>query len=133
MFRLRKDQSGFTLVELTITILVLGFVMTSVISLFTNIQQAQTQTRYLETATYAAQSQIESMRNINYNNLIPGKTIDFTSQLPTILPQGSTGIVTVSEPSTGLRRVDVTVNYGYRGSTRTVSLSSLIGILGITQ
>lgn len=129
----RSNQSGFTLVELAITILVLGIVMTSVITLFTNIQQAQTHTRYLETATYAAQAQIESLRTIDYNNLTPGEDIDFTNDLPEILPPGATGNVVVSEPVSGLRRVDVTVSYSYKGKDRTVSLSSLIGVLGITQ
>jgi len=129
----RKNQSGFTLVELVITVAVLGIVLTSVISLFVNIQQAQTHTRYLETATYAAQTEIESLRTINYNNLTPGSTINFTSSLPSSLPSGSTGTVTVSEPLDGLRRVDVSVTYTYKGKTRTVSLSSLIGVLGITQ
>jgi type II secretory pathway pseudopilin PulG len=129
----RLNQTGFTLVELGVTILVLGIVLTSVISLFVNIQQAQTSTRYLETATYAAQSEIESLRTISYNNLTPGQSIDFTDQLPGSLPSGSTGTVVVSEPLAGLRRVDVTVSYNYKGQTRNVSLSSLIGVLGITQ
>lgn len=129
----KNNQLGFTLVELMITILVLGIVMTSVVTLFVNIQQAQTHTRYLETATYAAQAEIESLRTINYNNLTPGQTIDFTDSLPDSLPPGATGIVTVSEPTTGLRRVDVAVSYSYKGKPRTVNLSSLIGVLGITQ
>lgn len=128
-----KNQSGFTLVELVITILVLGVVLTSVVTLFVNVQQAQTHTRYLETATYAGQSEIESLRNLNYNNLTPGQTIDFTADLPNSLPSGSTGMVTVSEPVNGLRRVDVSVSYSYKGKSRTVTLSSLIGVLGITQ
>jgi len=129
----KLNQSGFTLVELTITVVVLGIVLTSVISLFVNIQQAQTHTRFLETSTYAAQTEIESLRTINYNNLTPGTTIDFTNQLPSSLPKGSTGTVTVSEPLDGLRRVDVSVTYTYKGKTRSVALSSLIGVLGITQ
>lgn len=129
----RHNQSGFTLVELAITIVVLGVVLTSVISLFTNIQEAQTHTRYLEAATYAAQAEIETLRNVNYNNLTPGQTIDFTNSLPDTLPSGTTGTVTVSEPVQGLRRVDVDVTYTYKGKSRTVELSSLIGVLGITQ
>lgn len=133
MTRVRYDQSGFSLVELAITILVLGAVITSIVTLFVNIQQAQVSTRYLESATYAAQAEIESLRNIDFNNLTPGQTINFTNQLPSDLPPGSTGTVTVSEPTAGLRRVDVNVTYTYRGQSRTVSLSSLIGVLGITQ
>lgn len=129
----RGNQSGFTLVELAITVAVMGIFISGVVSLFVNIQNAQTHTRYLESATYAAQTEIESLRTINYNNLSEGQTIDFTNQLPDTLPSGSTGTVVVSEPIVGLKRVDVTVTYSYKGQTRNVSLSSLIGVLGITQ
>lgn len=131
--RVLKDESGFSLVELAVTIVVLGAVLTSIVTMFVNIQQAQTSTRYLETATYAAQTQIESLRTINYNNLVAGETINFSDDLPDSLPSGSTGTVDVSEPTAGLKRVDVAVTYTYQGQSRTVNVSSLIGVLGITQ
>ena len=130
---LRKTSSGFTLVELLVTILVIGVVFIGLSNIFVSIQQTQVKTNYLETATRAAQQQIESLRNSNYNNLTPGQDIDFSSNLPGSLPQGSTGNVVVSEPSPGLKRVDVTVTYGYSGETRDVALSSLIGVIGIVQ
>lgn len=129
----RNKQLGFSLLELMVTIVVFGLVASSITSLFLSVQRTQLQTRYLESATYAAQSQIESLRNINYNNLTPGSTIDFTDELPDELPRNSTGTVEVSEPTSGLRRVDVSVTYNYSDSPRTVKLSSLIGVLGITQ
>lgn len=128
-----RNQHGFTLVELALTILVMGIVLTAVVTLFVNIQQAQTHTRYLETATYAGQAEIESLRNLNYNNLTPGQTINFTADLPKSLPPGTTGTATISEPTPGLRRVDITITYTYKGKTRSIKLSSLIGVLGITQ
>lgn len=126
-------NDGFTLVELLVTILVIGVVFIGLSNIFISIQRAQVQTSHLESATRAAQRQIESLRNSNYNNLTAGQNIDFTSQLPANLPSGSTGTVAVTEPSTGIKRVDVTVTYTYGGETRNVSLSSLIGVIGIVQ
>lgn len=127
-----RKESGFTLVELIVSITIIGIVITSVVSLFLIVQSTQRRTVYLESATRAAQRQVESLRNNNYNNLVAGQTINFTSQLPANLKQSS-GTVLVSEPSPGLKRVDVTVEY-YEGTSRQeVKLSSLIGILGITQ
>lgn len=127
-----KKESGFTLVELVVSIAVIGIVVSSVVSLFGSIQSTQRRTAYMETATRAAQRQMESLRNNNYNNLDAGETIDFTSQLPTSLRNRS-GTVTVSEPNPGLKRVDISVVY-YEGSQQQkVDLSSLVGILGITQ
>jgi prepilin-type N-terminal cleavage/methylation domain-containing protein len=130
---LRSNKSGFTLVELLITILVIGVVFTGLSNIFISIQEAQVQTGYLESATRAAQRQIESLRNSNYNNLTAGQTLTFTDQLPQTLPPGSSGSVVVSEPSPGIKRVDVTVSYNYAGKDRDVKLSSLIGVIGIVQ
>lgn len=130
---MRTSSDGFTLVELLVTILVIGSIFIGLTNLFSTIQRTQVQTGYLESATRAAQREVESLRNSNYNNLTAGQTINFTSSLPTNLPKGSTGIVQVTEPSPGVKRVDVTVTYSYSGKTRDVSLSSLIGVIGIVQ
>lgn len=129
---LKKSSAGFTLVELLVTIIVIGIVFTGLSSIFISIQRSQIKTSYLESANRAAQKEIESLRNNNYNNLIVGQDIDFTNNLVD-LPSGSTGTVEVTEPTPGLKRVDVTVSYSYEGQTKNVSLSSLIGIIGIVQ
>lgn len=129
---LRQDQ-GFTLVELVTAVVVLGIVGASITGLYLNIQQSQIGASYLESATRAAQREVESLRNSNYNNLTPGVNIDFSDELPNNLPNGSVGTVEVSEPSSGIRRVNVNVTYTHNGSVREVELSSLIGVIGITQ
>ena len=128
-----KVQSGFTLVELLVTIIVIGIVFTGLGNVFIGIQQTQVKTGYLDTATREAQRQIESLRNSNYNNLTAGQNINFSANLPASLPPDSTGIAVISEPSSGIKRVDVTVTYSYAGNTRDVKLSSLIGVIGIVQ
>lgn len=133
MRRLLQNQAGLTLIEIVMTIMVIGIAAVSIVTLMTTMQQIQTQTRHLESAVYAAQTEVESLRNMNYSNLDPGSTIDFSDELPNDLPRGSTGTVTISEPVNGLRRVDVAVSYPIQDNTRTVRVSSLIGVLGITQ
>lgn len=130
---MKYAEDGFTLVELLVTIIVIGVVFAGLSNIFISIQRSQVQTSYLESATKAAQREIESLRNSNYNNLTAGQTIDFSPDLPSTMPNGSTGVVNVTEPSTGIKRVDVTVTYTYGGDTRNVSLSSLIGVIGIVQ
>lgn len=120
------------LVELLVSLVVIGIVVGGVTVLFTSIQSTQRRTNNLEAATRAAQRQMESLRNNNYTNLTAGQTINFTAELPSSLANKS-GTVAVSEPSPDLKRVDVSVVY-YEGTTaREVKLSSLVGILGITQ
>jgi prepilin-type N-terminal cleavage/methylation domain-containing protein len=127
------NEKGYSLVELVITIVVFGIITASVTNLFLTINQSQVRSNYLGTAARAAQREVESLRNNNYNSLTPGSSIDFTNQLPAILPPDKVGTAEVSEPVSGLRRVDVTVTYTYQGKTQSVKLSSLIGVIGITQ
>ncbi|MGI9027739.1 MAG: type II secretion system protein [Candidatus Saccharimonadales bacterium] len=127
-----KNQTGFTLIELVVSITLIGVVIGSTLTLFLTIQSTQRRTVYLETATRSAQRKMESLRNNNYNNLVAGQTLNFTAELPVEL-KNRTGSVLVSEPTPGLKRIDITVEY-YEGTSRQeVKLSSLVGILGITQ
>lgn len=128
-----KKEQGFTLAELMITLIVVGIVVSSVAMLLGAIQRSQRQTAFTESATRAAQRQIEILRNNQFNQLTPGVDLNFTNDLPTNLPSPKSGVVVVSEPSSGLKRVDVTVTYQDGGQQRSVQLSSLIGVLGITQ
>jgi prepilin-type N-terminal cleavage/methylation domain-containing protein len=127
-----NKSGGFTLVEIVITILLLGISVASLSSVFISIRNIQVQTGYYDTANRAAAREIESLRNDSYATLTAGQNIDFTADLPANLPGGN-GKATISAPSDGLRRVDATVTYTSQGKTRTVTLSSLIGEIGITQ
>lgn len=133
MANYKKSERGFTLVELMVTIIVLGLAVVSLSGLYYGMKNAQIKSQYADLATRAAQAEIEVLRNNSYNTLDPGSTIDFTGQLPAGLPPGSSGTVAVSEPTYGLRRVDVTVGYPADGSSRKVELSSTIGVIGISQ
>lgn len=128
-----RNERGFSLAELMITLVVVGIVISSVALVLTTIQRGQRETAFLEAATRAAQRQIEVLRNNQYNQLEPGQDITFTEDLPATLPSPKSGVVQVTEPTPGLRRVDVTVSYQSGGNQKSVKLSSLIGVLGITQ
>ena len=129
---MKNTQAGFTIVELLVTIAIIGITTAGVSSIFISIQHVQQQTTYTDMATRAAQREIETLRNDNYAELTPGQNLDFSSQLPDALPH-ATGSVQVSQPTNDLRRVDVTVSYKADGTTRNIELSSLIGVIGITQ
>lgn len=113
--------------------LIIGVLITGISSIFMGAQNTQRRTLLLEAATRAGQLQVESLRNNNYSSLTPGNDIDFTANLPGSLPTNKAGVVKVSEPKPGLRRVDVIITYTDQGKAERVELSSLIGILGITQ
>jgi prepilin-type N-terminal cleavage/methylation domain-containing protein len=125
--------NGFTLIELLITIMVLGIIMVSLAGLYSVMQNASTKSQHYDLAVRAARTEIEDLRNTGYDTLVPGSTINFTSSLPSGLPANKSGTVAVSRPMPGLRRVNVTVTYSDFGQQQTITLSSDIGIIGITQ
>lgn len=129
----RRQESGFTLVELLVTIVVLGIIIASLSGLYWTMQATEVRSQHLDLANRAARTEIENLRNNGYNLLTPGSNIDFSSSLPSALPKDKTGTVVVSQPVADLVRVDVTVTYTDFGKTQTVTLSSNIGIIGIGQ
>lgn len=128
----QSSRSGFTVVEVLVTIIIMGVAIGSISSLFISARNVQVQTLRYDQATRAAAKQIESLRNNNYSSLVSGSTINFTSSLPSSLPN-ATGTAAISAPAADLRRADVTITYVSYGKTRTVKLSSLIGQIGISQ
>lgn len=126
-------QSGFGLVEVVMAIGLLAVTSLALTGLFRSILYIQSSALYQKSATLAAQRQIESLRNSNYNDLTTGSNIDFSGSLPTNLPVPRTGTAAITEPVSGLKRVDVTITYRHGTATKTVKVSSMIGIIGITQ
>lgn len=130
---LRKEQSGFTLIELLVTIVIFGLVTIGIINLYISIEIAQRKSYHLEIATRAGEAQIESLRNSQYGTLTTDSNINFTNQLPADLPEPRNGTVHISEPESGLKKVDVTITYKDGKGSNTVKQSSYIGIIGIGQ
>lgn len=130
---MKQREEGFTIVELLVSIALLGITAAVISATFISIRNIQSRTLYADLATRAAQREVETLRSANYGSLTAGQTIDFTSSLPTQLPKTKNGSVVVSQPATDIRRVDVTVNYTTGGKQRSVVLSSLIGALGLTR
>lgn len=130
---IQTKQAGYTLVELMVAIVVIGILVIGVSSFMIGITNIQKNVNYKESASRAASTEMESLRNAKYNTLVNGSTIDFTDKLPDNLPSNRSGTVEVSEPTTGLKKVVVTVSYQTNGQTQQVKLSSLIGQIGISK
>lgn len=126
-----SKQAGFTVVEMVLTVVAFALISTAIAGIFLGIQSIQRQTQYLQVATRAANEEVESLRNNNYNLLEADSTLTFTP--PATLPTPSSGTVEISEPTPGIKRVDVTILYTDHGDQHKVELSSLIGVIGIAQ
>src|SRR5690606_25389733 len=88
---MRRNESGFTLVELIAAISLMGLMVIGIVNLYTSIETAQRKSYHLEIATRAGEKQIESLRNSQYGSLEPDTTMDFSDGLPAELPAPRTG------------------------------------------
>lgn len=128
-----KKEAGFTLVELIAASTIMGLMIIGIVNLYIAIETAQRKSYHIEMASRAGEKQIESMRNVQYSSLEPDTEIDFTDELPDELPEPRSGTVAISEPTDGLRRVDVTITYKDGSKEKIIKQSSLIGQIGIAQ
>lgn len=124
--------AGFTVIELLTGIMLTGIIALSASNFFLSMASLQRRTLNNEFALRAASRQVETLRNSNYNSLVNGVDIDFSDELPQNLPKAN-GIVRVSEPTPGLKKVEVLVSYDDNGADKTVKLVTMIGQIGITQ
>jgi type II secretory pathway pseudopilin PulG len=128
------DETGETLIELLVTIFVIGVTVAAIVTLFISIHIIQHQAIYTDEATRAAQGQIETLRNSPTSSFptSAGTPTHPPCTPPASLPGGSTCIATINFVSTGLWNATVRIDYPTGGSTHTTTLSSLIGLLGTT-
>jgi prepilin-type N-terminal cleavage/methylation domain-containing protein len=127
----RNDEveSGFTMVELLVTIFVGAIVVGTIVNLFSAIGTSQLNVWYMDVATRAARSAIENARTKGVNSLALGD-IDITSTLPTTLPTDAKGTMNVGSVFAGQARF-VTVTITWRGGLKKVILSGVVGRQGL--
>lgn len=131
----RQEESGFTLIELVITAVLMSITFLSIYSLFDTLRVVNARANNLTLATQVAQKQLELRRNIPYNALDTGTT-DISSALtpyPSLGP-GRTGSIEVTETDTrGLKRVNVNIDYTDRGLTKRIRLSTYVARNGMNR
>lgn len=129
---------GFTVVELVIAIVIMGFVVPAVALALNNLTTINYQARDLSLANTTAQGKIEALRSQGYN-AVPAGTVNFSSELPSSMGSPKSASYTVTDgtaggtPPTGVKQVDITISYTEFKSTQTVTYRSYIGELGVGQ
>jgi prepilin-type N-terminal cleavage/methylation domain-containing protein len=126
------EEVGFTLVELLVCILVAGVVIVSLNQVVNSYMGVSRQGRYLNSANSYIEAKVEELRNKGYNSLAIATT-NLTSELSSQLPRSRSASMTVSMPSAGLKKVDLTVSYDDQGHTNTYNYTTYIGEIGVGQ
>jgi type II secretory pathway pseudopilin PulG len=127
-----KKQGGFTVVELVVTIVISGFIIPAVAIALQNLTAVNYQARDLALANALAQNKIEYLRSVGYNSINTGTT-DISSELPVSMGSPKSANYVVSTPQTGIKQVDVTINYTELKSSKSLTYRTYISELGVGQ
>lgn len=127
-----NTEKGFTLVEMLVTILV-SIILIGALSVITNNNVFMAQKGRDQTIVNSfAENKVEELRSKGYLTITNGTT-DITSQMPTELKAPRSGSVVISDVSTGLKLVVVTLTYNEVGQTQSQTYKTYIGELGVGQ
>lgn len=126
------NESGYTIVELIVAI-VIGALFTSAVSTMIDSNSYLSQKgRDSATTTSFAENKFEALRSAGYLSLTNGTT-NISNELPNELNAPKSASLTISQASTSVKKIDLSISYNDRGNTKTYSFTTLIGELGVGQ
>lgn len=133
---LRKNESGFTLIEFIVAGVFIGIVVLAVSNLFIGIGQINKTADDYTTATAVAQQLVEQYRNTAYSSIAVG-TADVTSSAlgphaNLASPRSATINVTQANPG-GIKQLDVTVSWMSLTGAKTIHMTTQISYVGLNR
>lgn len=127
-----KKSQGFTVVEVMIGIGLFAVIVPSIILAIVSLNQLNDRAADLTYANVLAENKIESLRSAGFNSLNNG-TYDFTSDLSSTFTKPRQANYVISTPETGLKEIEVNINYTQQGILRQLRYKSMISELGVAQ
>lgn len=130
--RRSKDDSGYTLVELLVTILVSSVLIGAASLIIISQGHLSARGRDLVYSNSFAEGKFEALRSTGYLGLSDGNT-DITDELPAELKAPRNAILDITSPETGIKQAVLTITYNDQGVNRTEVYTGHIGELGVGQ
>ncbi len=127
-----KLEYGFTLVEILVSIVVAGVLITSINTITSTQAYISQQARDTTLANAYAESKIESLRSLGYLGLSDGTT-DITNELPTELNTPRAASQVVSSYTVDIKSIVLTITYNEQGKVRVHTYKTFVGELGVGQ
>lgn len=133
-----ESESGFSVVELLITLIIIGVFFGSFTLAFTSIQGINKKANDVMDANQLAFSKVQEYENKSFNS-IPSTTPagslveveNFSASLPGTLEKPKTGKVYINTISPTLKQVVVTIEFGSNSSIRRVQYGDFIQAQGV--
>lgn len=121
-----KGNEGFSLIELMISITILGVGIMALAGLYPIAMQKVSRGDLESRATFHGQSKIEELKRFSWDTLVASASAD---TVETVFVRN--WAVTVDDPVVGMKRVNVTVGWNDNRGPRTVFLSSFLSDSGM--
>ncbi|MDD5131810.1 MAG: type II secretion system protein [bacterium] len=137
-------QAGFTLLEICIAIMILGYAMIIVARLFGSVTMSAKASEFETLASNFARAKMEDLINREYDSLPEGAwtpdvwTVDasqalaqkgilnFTREVKISYIKNVGGVLTISATDEGLKQVNIKVAWNERGKVREIDYTSLV-------
>ncbi len=128
-----SSQAGFSLVELLITMVIIGVLFGAFLVTFTSIQNINKKALDINNSNAIAYAKVQEYENKNFNSLqntTPTNTLvqveDFSSSLPNSLEAPRVATVSINTISSNLKQVVVNIQFGSGPSQRTIQYADFI-------
>jgi type II secretory pathway pseudopilin PulG len=129
---MKKWASGFTVVEVLAGIGLFALIAPAIILSVVSINGVNDRSADLTYANTIAENKIESLRSAGYNSMTLG-TVVFTTELPATFREPRSAQYTISAPTTGQKKVVVTLTYTDQTGLRNLQYESIMSELGVSQ
>jgi type IV pilus assembly protein PilV len=120
MRKLHDNNSGFTLMEVLVAMLILTVGLLGMAALITGIINSNKLSNRISTATVLAQDKMEDIKRIGYSNAVSETKASMSSPYDNYEREVT---VTPNSPSSGMKTVNVIV---YWESSKSVSLQTIL-------
>ncbi len=120
----RRDEKGFTLIEVLITIVLVSVSLSALATLSASVIRGSQQSQHVTGSITLMQDKIEEFKNTAYAALATGSETGIKMDGTTGGPYDRAWTVTVLGDA---KQVDVTVSWPFNGVTRTRTMTTIIG------
>lgn len=139
MFReIKNNEAGYSIVELLITLIIIGVAFGAFTVSFTSIQNINKKALDISAANTIAFAKAQEYENKSFTDIpttTPSETLvlveDFSSSLPTTLESPRVGQVFVNTSSTTLKQVVVNITFGSGADQRQLQYADFIQANGL--
>jgi prepilin-type N-terminal cleavage/methylation domain-containing protein len=128
-----KNQAGFSIVELLVTLVIIGTTFSAFMVTFTTIQSTNKKSLDISQSNNIAFQKIQQYENTIFTSLPNTSPIgslqmveDFSSELPSSLESPRVGQVFISTQSSTLKQIVVNITFGSGEGQRQIEYASLI-------